>query len=108
MRLTGAQVAAVTALTAQTTLNLNVSVYRANVQLGGTAAFGWLTSGTGTPALAALTSVVLPAITANTALVKSGSVYYLPLNPGDILVWSISTSTSTVAVPQFASQTQIT
>ena len=107
MRLTGAQVGLVSALTAQSNLTLSVSVYRANTQLGGQAAFGWLAAGGGTPAFSALTSVVCPALTGNTALIKSGSVYYLPLNPGDILVWTIVTSSSTVAVPQLVAQTQV-
>lgn len=99
MRLFGAYIALDSALIAESTLSLLVSVYRANVQVGGQEAFGWLLAAAGTPAIAALTGVKMPALTANTALLGNASAgYYMNVNPGDVLVFRQNCSGS-VAVP---------
>ena len=92
--------AALSALSAQIHLTLTLSIYRANVLVGGNAAFGWFAgAAAGTPAFAALTTVKMPAITTNTAMTTVGGYSYVPVNPGDILLWVINTDSSTVAVP---------
>ena len=103
-RLEAPQVAFVTALTAQATLTYTVSVFRANVELGGGPAFGWTAAGGGTPAFSALTSAVMPAIAANTALVTVGQEQYVVLQPGDIVVYRQVTSSGTVVVPASVAQ----
>jgi hypothetical protein len=92
------------ALTAQATLSLEVNVYRGGVLLGGTGAFGWLSSGAGTPAFTAKVPLALPAITANTALVTSPSgVKWLPLQPLDVITVLLSlASGGPLTVPEGA------
>ena len=108
MRVTGAEVALLTTLTAQIHLTLTLDIYRATTHVGGSAAFGWTAGSTaGTPALAGLTTVKMPAITANTAMTTVGGYSYVPVQPGDILLWTIGTDSSTVAVPDLVATAQL-
>jgi len=69
--------------------------------VGNNIAFGWLSSGSGTPAFAMNASTVLPAITANTALNQTADPYgsYLLLQPGDMLALYCIQGSSTFTVP---------
>lgn len=100
----GATAAFLTTLAATATLTLVVNVYRSGSLLGGAAAFGWLSSGSGTPAFTAKTPVALPAIAANTALVTSpGGVKWLQLQPLDIITVQLAlASGGPLTVPEGA------
>jgi hypothetical protein len=69
--------------------------------VGNSIAFGWLSSGSGTPAFPMNASVVLPANTANTLLNQVADPYgsYLLLQPGDTPCLYCIQGSSTFTVP---------
>jgi hypothetical protein len=65
------------------------------IQVGNNQAFGWLSSGSGTPLFPVNATLSMPAIAANTAIINGG----IPLIPSDMIAVTLQTSSSTVSVP---------
>ena len=83
----GGQIMLDTTLGASAGFSLGLSIVRAGSTVGGQTAFGWLSSGSGTPALTGQTVVQMPVLAGNTAFVKNeNGVSYIPLLPGDGIV----------------------
>lgn len=86
-RVFGGQIMLDTTLGASSTFSLGLSIIRAGSTVGGQTAFGWLSSGAGTPALTAQTTVQMPALAGNTAFQKNEfGQSFIPVNPGDAIL----------------------